>query len=167
MLGAVARARALALVAFAVALGAAGCGDDGGTVEAFCATARRMAQDNPATVFDRYDPADPSAAARALRDAAEDLHGWADDAPGDVADDVEVIAEAADELAVAFESPAPSPDRVAELEARFAEVEGASVRVTAFARQRCSVELDAPPGGGDAGVSPTSVAPTSPTSAAP
>lgn len=118
------------------------CGDDGGSVEAFCATARRFADDNPATVFDRYDPADPAGAAELLRGAGAQLRAWADEAPGEVDDDVDTIADAADELAAAFEAPSPSPDRRAELAERFTEVEEASGRVTSYARGRCAVELD-------------------------
>lgn len=135
----------------------AACSDDGGgSLEAFCATARAFAEDNPATVFDRYDPADPTAAAELLRAARDQLRSWAEEAPDDIDDDVATIAEAADELAVAFESPAPTGDRADELEARFEEVELASARVTSFARERCGVELD--PAGG-----PVATAPTSPT----
>ncbi len=132
------RRRALVVVALAVA----GCGDDGGSEEAFCATAADFAADNPATVFDRYDPADPSGAADLLRREAARIRAWADDAPGEIDQDVETIAAAAEELAAAFESPPPSADRAAELTERFHEVEEASARVTAFARQRCDVELD-------------------------
>ena len=121
---------------------AACTGDDGGSEEAFCATARRFAQDNPATVFDRFDPADPTAAAALLRGAGAELRAWAAEAPGDIDDDVELIADTADELAVAFESPAPSPERAAELEDRFTDVEAASARVTGYARERCAVDLD-------------------------
>jgi hypothetical protein len=122
--------------------GAACGGDAGGDLEAFCATARGFAEDNPAAVFDRYDPADPTAAAQLLRTEAERLQAWADEAPGEVDDDVQAIVDAAVELADGFESPAPTPDRVAELEARFAEVEEASGRLTAFVREQCGVDLD-------------------------
>jgi hypothetical protein len=124
-----------------VAMAACG-GDGGGSEAAFCATARRFAQDNPATVFDRYDPADPTGAATRLRTAGAELRAWADEAPGDIDDDVEAIAETADELALAFESPAPTPERAAELEEQFTEVEEASARVTGYARERCAVDLD-------------------------
>ena len=116
--------------------------DDGRSVEAFCATARRFARDNPANVFDQYDPADPTAAADLLRGAAAELRAWAGEAPGDIDDDVEVIADTADELAAAFAAPAPSAERVAELEEQFADVEQASANVTGYAREQCAVDLD-------------------------
>lgn len=142
----------------AVVLGAAaGCGDDGGSVEAFCATARTFVEDNPATVFDRYDPADPTGAGELLRGAAARLRAWADEAPGEIDDDVDAIAEAAEELAAAFQAPPPSANRAAELEAQFAEVELASARVTSYARERCSVELD--PAGGPVSPSTTTTSP--------
>ena len=127
---------ALALLPAAVAA----CGDDGGSEEAFCATARTFAEDNPATVFDRYDPEDPAGAAALLRGEAERLRRWAGDAPGDVDDDVEVIAGAAEDLADAFEDPDTAD--TTDLAARFTEVEEASGRVVSYARDRCGVDLD-------------------------
>lgn len=127
------------VVAVAGAL-AAGCSDDGGSEEAFCATARRFAEDNPATVFDRYDPEDPAGAAALLRGEAERLRAWADEGPGDIDDDVDVIAEAAIDLADAFED--PNTAEAGELAERFTEVEDASVRVVAYVRDRCGVDLD-------------------------
>lgn len=127
-------------------------------MEAFCATARVFAEDNPALIFDRYDPANPSGAAALLEQAAERLDGWASDAPGEVRADVEAIAGAARELGLAFTAPPPEPDRTAELESTFAEVEQASARVTAFTRERCGVDLD--PAGGP--VSPSTTATTGP-----
>lgn len=147
----------LALAVVAALAWVAGCGDDGGSVEAFCATARRFAEDNPATVFDRYDPADPTGAAELLRGASEELRAWAEEAPGEVDDDVASIADAAEALADAFESPPPSQDRAAELEAQFNEVELASARVTSFTRERCGVDLD--PAGGPVNPSTTTTAP--------
>ena len=132
--------RAAGVVASAALL--LSCGDDGGSEEAFCATARRFAEDNPATVFDRYDPADPSGAAALLRETAAEFRAWADEAPGDIDDDVEVIADAADNIAAGFESPSPSAERAAEIEEQFTAVEAASARVTGYARERCAVDLD-------------------------
>lgn len=149
--------RSPALALALVALVAAGCADDGGSIEAFCETARRFARDNPATVFDRYDPADPTSAAALLRSASADLRAWADEAPGEIDDDVEAIAEAADTLAEGFESPPPSPNRVAELEEQFNAVELASARVTSFTREQCGVDLD--PGGGPVSPSTTAAPP--------
>ena len=142
-----------------VALALAGCNqDDGGDLDAFCATARAFVEQNPASVFDRYDPADPTAAAALLRGEAERLRSWAVDAPGEVDGDVEAIAAAAETLADGFESPSPSPERVGELEARFELVEDASGRLTSYVREQCGVDLDpattpAPP------VSPTTASP--------
>lgn len=150
---------AVAAVTAAAVLGVAACsGGDDGSIEAFCETARRFAEDNPAVVFDRYDPADPTGAAEDLRGAAQQLRAWADDAPGEVDDDIGAIAGAAETLADAFESPPPSGDRVAELESQFNEVELASARVTSFTREQCGVDLD--PAGGP--VSPSTTTSTPP-----
>ncbi len=131
----------------------AGCSDDGGDLEAFCATARRFATDNPATVFDRYDPADPASAATLLRDAGERLRTWAEDAPGEIDGDVEAIADAADALAAEFESPEAAPDET--LRAQIEEVEAASPRVLEFTRGECDVDLE------PAATLPPATAPTS------
>jgi hypothetical protein len=136
------RTRSVAAAALALGLASAACSDDGGSEEAFCATARSFATDNPAAVFDRYDPADPTGAAELLRRTGTRLRAWSEEAPGDVDDDVALIADVADELAAAFEAPASSSDRTEELQARFTEVEEASARVTSYARERCGVELD-------------------------
>jgi hypothetical protein len=130
------------VLAILLAVGLAGCGGDGGSEDAFCATARQFAADNPATVFDRYDDTDPGAAAELLRSEAARIREWAGDAPGEIDQDIEAIADVADELADAFESPPESDDRAAELAERFSTVEDASVRVTEFARTRCGVDLD-------------------------
>ena len=151
--------RFVALVLLAAAVGA--CSDDGGSEEAFCATARRFAEDNPATVFDRYDPEDPAGAAVLLRGEAERLRAWADEAPGAIDDDVDVIAEAAEDLADTFEDPVPGENRTAELAERFTEVEDASARVVAYTRERCAVELD------PAAATVTSAPASSPTTTAP
>jgi hypothetical protein len=135
------RAHAPLLLALVVATTA--CGDDGGSEQAFCATARRFVDDNPASVFDRYDPADPASAAVLLREAGDRMQAWADDAPGEIDGDVQVIADAAEQLAAAFESPSAAAERIDELETSFAAVETASARLTAFTQRRCGVDLDA------------------------
>lgn len=123
------------------ALLAVGCGGgSGGDPDAFCATAERFAADNPASVFDRYDPADPASAATLLRDAADRLSGWADDAPRRVRVDIDVIADAAEALADEFETPAAAGSE--ELQERLAAVEAASARALDYTRETCSVDLD-------------------------
>ena len=126
---------------FALALLA--CGDDGGDLDAYCATARRFTTDNPADAFGRVDPADPAGTTSALDAAAEQLRGWASDAPDEVRDDVEALAAAASTLADAF---APADDGSVEddpVEAvDTAAVEEASTRVLAFTAEQCEVDLD-------------------------
>lgn len=141
-----ARRAASAVVAItAVATAATACSDDSGSVEAFCATARDFATDNPATVFDRYDPGDPASAVALLDEAETRLRRWAGDAPGEIDDDVETIADAAAALADAFDEPDPGQlpeERTAALAEQFEEVEAASSRVTSYVREQCGVELD-------------------------
>ena len=123
---------------------AAACSDDGGDVDAYCATADRFAVDNLADAFRRIDPADPQGTASALDSAAATLRGWADDAPVEVRDDVELLADAAADLAVAFapeQAGAADPAAVVDTDA----VEAASARVVTFTVETCQVDLD--PGG--------------------
>lgn len=119
------------------------CSDDGGDVDAFCATARRFTTDNPAAAFSRIDPADPTGTSSALEAAADALEAWAADAPGEVRDDVDALARAAADLAVAFEpddGDTVEDDPIASVDT--AAVEEASGRVLAFTAERCEVDLD-------------------------
>ena len=127
------------LAAAACAVAACG-GGGGGDPEAFCATAERFAADNPASVFDRYDPADPASAAALLRDAADRLRGWADEAPRSIRVDIDAIAEAAEGLADEFEDPEAAASE--ELQAQLAAVETASARSLDYTREECGVDLD-------------------------
>jgi hypothetical protein len=128
-----------AVAVAAAALGACG-GDGAGDEAAFCATAERFAADNPASVFDRYDPADPASAATLLRDAADRLRDWGDDAPRRVRVDIDAIAEAADGLADEFETPEAAASE--DLQAQLAAVETASARALDHTRETCGVDLD-------------------------
>lgn len=121
-----------------------GCGgdDSSGDVDAFCATARQFAVDNPAAVFDRYDPEDPASAATLLRDAAASFDAWAEDAPGDVAASIETIADAAEGLALAFEQPTAGGAGVRD---QVEAVEAASARVVTYTREQCGVDLEPTP----------------------
>ena len=121
----------------------AGCSDEGGDLDAYCATARRFTTDNPAAAFSRIDPADPSGTSAALEVAADALEGWATEAPGEVRDDVEALARAAADLAVAFEpddGDTVEDDPVATVDTD--AVEEASTRVLAFTVEQCQVDLD-------------------------
>jgi hypothetical protein len=131
------------VIAFVTALSLLACSDDGGDLDAYCATAGRFTADNPAAAFSRIDPADPTGTSAALEAAAEALAAWSDEAPGEVREDVEVLADAAATLAVAFE---PGDDGTVEDDPSAAvdtgAVEEASARVLAFTIERCEVDLD-------------------------
>ena len=132
--------RGMTVIALVAALASA-CSDDGGDLDAFCATARRFTADNPAAALDRLDPADPSATSAALDAAAEQLRGWADDAPGEVRDDVDTLAAAAAGLASSFsDTTRTSTDEYVVVDA--ADAEAASARVLAFTTEHCQVDLD-------------------------
>jgi hypothetical protein len=130
------------LVAAAAAV--VGCSGDGGRgdVDAFCATARQFSVDNPAAVFDRYDPEDPASAAALLRDAAASFQRWADDAPADVGASIDTIAQAAEDLALAFEEPTVGGAGVRD---QVEAVEAASAEVVAYTREQCGVDLEPTP----------------------
>jgi hypothetical protein len=124
-----------------VAALASACSDGGGDLDAFCATARRFTADNPAAALDRLDPADPGAATAALEAAAEQLRAWADEAPGEVRDDVDTLAATAAGLATSFsDTTRTSTDEYVVVDA--AEAEAASARVLAFTNEQCQVDLD-------------------------
>ena len=139
-------ARAALLAAVAAAALVAACGDEGsGNVEAFCATARRFEVDNPAAALSAVDVTDPAVTARALRDAADELRPWAQEAPSEVRADIQQLREAAVDLAEAFEAPTVDQTRVAQLEAGFPDIEAAAARVVEAVSERCHVDLDATP----------------------
>lgn len=137
----------MAPIALCLALGtvAGGCDDGGGDRDAYCATAERFAADNPADAFGRIDLGDPAATSTVLRDAAERLAAWADEAPGAVDDDVEVLVEAATTLADQFDDLATrGGDPGSTIDVDLAAVEASSRRVVDFTRTECGVELDVP-----------------------
>lgn len=129
------------IVLVLVAALASACSDGVGDLDAFCATARRFANDNPAAAFERLDPAVESGATEALQDAAEQLRGWAEEAPGDVRGDVAALADTAATLADAYDQPATTfSDEY--LEVDVAAMEAASARVLTFTDEQCQVDLD-------------------------
>jgi hypothetical protein len=132
-----------------VLVATAACSDDGGGERAaFCATAQRFAADNPAAAFARADPNDPAASASLLRDAADRLGDWADEAPDKVRDDVRALVDAATSLAEQFESePTGSTNADATTSTTqpaidTAAVEAASGRVVSYVSDECGVNLD-------------------------
>jgi hypothetical protein len=144
-------ARATFPLLVVLGLGVAACSDDGGgDREAFCATAQRFAADNPAAAFARADPNDPAASASLLRDAADRLGQWADEAPGEVRDDVHALVDAATSLAEQFESEPSGPGSSAVTTSTTAvgagvdtaAVEAASTHVVQYVLDECGVNLD-------------------------
>lgn len=137
------------IVAAGTVLGAAACTDDsGGDEEAFCAAATALADDGGLTAeLGALDLDDQASANDALRDAATRLRSWAADADGEVADDIEALAVAADALAEAVAGGGPATlavDARAELETVIADATAASERVVSDVERRCGVRLDDP-----------------------
>jgi hypothetical protein len=131
------------LVVVCVVVAAVGCRGEGGDLEAFCATARGFTVDNPAAAFGRLDPGDPTGTSTALASAAEQLRDLAAEAPREVRGDVEALADAAADLAAAFEpagGDSVEDDAVPAVDTE--AVEEASTRVLAFTSERCEVDLD-------------------------
>jgi hypothetical protein len=81
-------------VVLAGAFVVAACGDDsGGSVEAFCESAQEFADSGD--FFDTNNPEDFSAG---LEEAREVIDALADDAPSEISDDAETVAEISGEL---------------------------------------------------------------------
>jgi len=131
---------------FAAAAGAlvtvVACSGDGST-EAFCETAATLAADNPAAAFGAYEPSDPAASRDQLERGSAQLRRLAGDAPGEIADDADRLADVAEGLAEALNMADPEAVEQAlrNLEPDLAEVEDASRRVTDYAATRCDVDL--------------------------
>lgn len=119
------------------------CSGDGST-GAFCETAATLAADNPAAAFGAYEPSDPAASRDQLERGAAQLRQLAGDAPGEISDDVDRLADVAEGLAAALtmEGPEAVERALRDLEPDLAEVEEASRRVTDYAATRCDVDLD-------------------------
>ena len=133
-------------------LGLFGCGGDDGDLGAFCATAEAFVTDNP-LAGPGSAAGDAATMTAELRRGADRLARWAEDAPGPVRDDAELLAATAARLADAFDEPGVAgPDEHTAIDAEAAEA--ASGEVLAFVREECGVDLDAPastgrpPGGG-------------------
>lgn len=137
------------LLAAGIVLGASACTDGAeGDEEAFCATATELADGGGlAAELGALDLDDRAGSGDALRGAATRLRSWADDADGEVADDIEALAAAADSLAAAVAGGGPAAlavDARAELEAVAADAAAASERVVGEVGRRCGVQLDPP-----------------------
>lgn len=136
------RCRLLASVTGALVTALACSG--GGSTEAFCETARALATDNPAAAFGAYEPSDPAASRDQLEGGAEQLRQLARDAPDEISNDVDRLADAAEGLAQALsvEDPEAVERALRDLEPDLAGVDEASRRVIDFAATRCEVDLD-------------------------
>ncbi|HEY2815065.1 MAG TPA: hypothetical protein VGJ03_16480 [Acidimicrobiales bacterium] len=142
---------ATVLVAFAIALAAAGtaCSSGGGSTKAFCSTVRTG--DNPLDLFDRYDPTDVATARDQLQRGVDRLQQMERAAPSEIHDDMQVLVDVGTKLIAALDPAAggkPPPD----FSSDFRRVQDASAAVTRFASQQCGVSLDsASPGLGSQG----------------
>jgi hypothetical protein len=136
------RVAASALVASSLVLVvvAAGCDERGGDLEAYCATARSFVDDNPAAAFALIDPTDPVATATALRSASERLRQWSEEAPSDIDQDVEALADGAEALASDFESGTTATAE--EQAARTESLAAASGEVLGYTSEQCEVDLE-------------------------
>jgi hypothetical protein len=132
-------------VVLAGAFVVAACGDDsGGSVEAFCESAQEFA--DAGDFFDTNNPEDFSAG---LEEAREVINALADDAPSEISDDAETVAEVSGEL---FDSLADiDPTDQAAVEAAFApffdadadpEFAAAVDNVNDFALAECGIDLE-------------------------
>lgn len=154
--------RRAALPAFVVALSVAGllagCGsDEEASVVSLESADRPTVEDLPDETTDApFDPAFCDALAEVSANppsdddpaaAVETLLGLADEAPEELQDDFEVLAEAVDEFAEVEDSP-EAMSTVFEIFLR-PEVLQASVAIDLYASQECGVELDTNPTEGE------------------
>jgi hypothetical protein len=133
------------IVVVAGAFVVAACGDDsGGSVEAFCESAQEFADSGD--FLDTDNPEDFSAG---LEQAREVINALADDAPSEISDDAETVAEVSGEM---FDSLAgiDTTDEAA-VEAAFApffdadadpEFAAAVDSVNDFALAECGIDLE-------------------------
>lgn len=133
-----------------LALGLAACGDDEVDVAAFCARAGSL--EDLEDVFEGEGVPE----AEAFERAAAEIEALAEDAPDEVADDLDIIAGALEEVAgVVAEvdlsdpstltdpaNPAALQELADDLEALGEDVEGAQGRVDAFLEDRCGISVD-------------------------
>ena len=117
-----------------------GCDERGGDLGAYCATARRFVNDNPAAAFALVDPTDPISTAAALRSAGERMRAWSTEAPSDIDQDVEALADGAEALATDFESGTTAT--IEEQAARTEALATSSDEVLRYTREHCEVDLD-------------------------
>ncbi len=134
--GCPATAVALAIVAALVV----GCSDDGGSTEALCASVAEG--DALATTFQGFDPTDPEAALEQLRPARVTLGELLDDAPAEVADDLQVEVDYVQALIDALDGVAAGDATEAALQVQAVTdahpgVDEAAAELTAFTEREC------------------------------
>jgi hypothetical protein len=116
-----------------------------GNTRTFCDTLRNG--ENPLDVFDRYDPANVTAARADLQRGTERLRELQRAAPRQIADDMDVLVKVADDLVQAL-TPETGTTKPFDFRADFDRVSAASGNVTRFASSNCGIALDsgsAPP----------------------
>jgi hypothetical protein len=130
----------LLLAAFLLAA-TVGCGSHG-SVKAFCAQVGKVPQ--LASVFDTYDPADPTAARAAFDQAVAQLRSLQKAAPGAVRSDVRLLGDVAQRFVDALSSigdPSQVGTKLAGIEDDLARVGPASDRVVSYTRSECGIDL--------------------------
>ncbi len=119
---------------------ALGCSDDGGSAEALCAS---VAEDDGLTsTFQGFDPTDPEVALEQLRPARVALGDLLDEAPSEVADDLQVEIEYVQAMIEALESVSPGDATEAALQVHSVTeahpgVAEAAAELAAFADREC------------------------------
>jgi hypothetical protein len=127
---------AVAVVAVIVLLWSRG---EAGSPEAFCKTLQ--SGENPLDVFDQYDPADVDAARSQLDQGVARLRELEDAAPSEIADDMKVLVDVAQQLTDAL-NPANRSATVPDFSSQFDKVSAASANVVRFTAANCNIQLD-------------------------
>jgi hypothetical protein len=131
----------VAVVALVLLLASAACGGGGGSTKAFCDSVR--SGDNPLDVFDRYDPTAVAASKDLLQRGRDRLHELEQAAPDEIRSSIHVLVGFADQL-IATLDPATKPKSTPDFTSQFPQVQDASAKVTAFAKDKCGVDLQTP-----------------------
>jgi hypothetical protein len=130
--------RAAAAASLATLL-VAGCSDDDGDLEAFCAAATDTAGFDD--LFEDLEPRDVEEATATFRAALETEEALRADAPDAVRPDIDVLVRFFDDLVEGLEQVEPGSDErpavYDELRSRFDQVEAASTRITTYVETNC------------------------------
>lgn len=126
-------------VSLAAALLVAGCSEDDGDLEAFCAAANDTGRFQD--IFDGLDPDDVEGARTTFEAALDTERRLRADAPAAVRSDIDVLVGFFEDLVEGLEDADPARDErppvYDQIRSRFDQVETASARITTYVESNC------------------------------